>query len=128
MKFKELHIRQAVDVKLDIATGQVGGQFAGQHGGIASGDEYVARIFGLQVSQGMFKSLDVLNLVDEEIVRTVVGELFGYVSGQVFMCTDGDEVVQFLIDINNVGVADRGLDVGLELAQYTAFFLLDVGR
>ena len=55
MKFKELHIRQAMDVKLDIATGQVGGQFAGQHGGIASGDEYVASVFGLQEGEvGVF--------------------------------------------------------------------------
>ena len=122
---------QGVDVEVDVAAGEKGGELVGEEFGVTAGDEDISSLFGVEGADGFVPVIDVLDFVEEEVMDAA-GEKVFFESDEVGFGADvgvgdgvevnegdlllwgaaGNElVVNLLKEARFAGTADAGQDL-----------------
>ena len=102
METKEVLVGQGLDINLVIPRRQQRGQVAGKRFSVAAGEDEVGMGLRPPVADALFKFLDFLDFIDQDVVLLFQGEPFFYVLVQVLV---GDNIVPlllFLVDVDDV--------------------------
>lgn len=104
MEGEVLLIGKAMDMKLNIPASKICGQLAGKHRCIAACNIDIARVLGLQASQGMFKTLYILHLIDKKVVSDIGVEARNDICRQIFTGSYCRKFFVFFIDKDDVRI------------------------
>ena len=100
METEKVLVGQGLDINLVIPRRQQGGQVTGKRFGVAAGEDEVGTWLRPPVADALFKFLDFLDFIDQDVVLLFQGEPFLLV--QVLV---GDNIVPlflFLVDVDDV--------------------------